>query len=92
MERETCHFNSLGGITLTVGTFGKCYTKNLRSHNGVGAVSLIEVATAEQEYCIGMFCLEVIELTHHRRYSGIFFGHKSVVFLCNNHAKIRKIP
>ena len=54
----------------------KSDAKYFRCRDGVFAISLIEVAAAEQKYRIGMLCLKVEELLHHRSQFVVFLCHK----------------
>ena len=73
MVRETGHRRVAGVASIVA--FGEGDAENLRGHDGIVAIGLVEVTTAEEQQGIGMFGLEREELLHHRRECRIFCRH-----------------
>lgn len=69
MMRETRHFD---GFPLAIGTFGQGNTEDFGRDDGIGGIGFIEVTTTKQHDSIGMLCLQVEELLHHRGKDNIF--------------------
>ncbi len=74
MMRETGHLES-GGSVLAVVATGQGYAQNLTGLDGILCVCLIKISAAEQQYSIGMFLLEAVELPHHGRLIGLALCH-----------------
>ena len=70
MMRETGHLKS-GGSVLAVVATGQGYAQNLTGLDGILCVCLIKISASEQQYGIGMFLLEAVELPHHGRFIGL---------------------
>ena len=62
----------LNGLPLAIGTLGQRNTQYLRSNNGIGRISFIEVPATKQHHSIGMLRLQVEKLFHHRSKDNIF--------------------
>lgn len=69
MMRKARHFD---GFPLAVGTFGQGNTEDFGRDDGIGGIGFIEVTTTKQHDSIGMLCLQVEELFHHRGKDNIF--------------------
>ena len=61
--REARHFHTL---TLSVGTLGQCNSQYFRSNNSIFGIGFIEISTPEKHNRIGMLCLQLKKLLHHR--------------------------
>ena len=64
--RKSRHLRSRPIWVLSVGASGQSDTKNLSRFDGIVGIRLVEVATAEEQQCVGMLVLERVELSHHR--------------------------
>ena len=62
---ESCHFRSRSTWVLSVGASCQSDAENLSRFNGIFGIRLVEVATAEEQECVGMLVLERVELSHH---------------------------
>ena len=69
MVGETSHLELL---VLAVGTLGERDAQYLAGYDSIGGVGLVEVATTKQHDGIGMLCLKLQELLHHRGHHYIF--------------------
>ena len=74
MMGETGHLES-GGSVLAVVAAGQGYAQYLTGLDGILCVCLVKISAAEQQYGIGMFLLEAVELPHHRRLIGLALCH-----------------
>ena len=73
MMREAGHLVALHPCPII--TVGQRDAQDLGCCDGILAVGLIEVATAEQHHCVRMFRLQVEKLLHHRGQFPIFLCH-----------------
>ena len=64
---ETCHCDALGRWVSAVVAPRQGNAKYFGGDDGILGIGFVEVATTEQQQCLGMFRLEVVELLHHRR-------------------------
>ncbi len=72
IERMMWETSHLDGLPLAVGTFGQGNTENFGRNDSIGGIGFIEVTTTKQHDSIGMLCLQVKELFHHRGKDNIF--------------------
>ena len=73
MVRESGH-RRVAGIAAIV-ALGERDAEDLRGYDGIVAIGLVEVTTAEEQQGVGMFGLEREKLLHHRRERRIFCRH-----------------
>ena len=64
---EACHGDALGRGVFAVVASRQGDAKYFGGDDCVLGIGFVEVAAAEQQQCLGMFRLEVVELLHHRR-------------------------
>ena len=73
MMRKAGHLVALHACAVVA--LGQRDAQNACSNHRIFAVSLIEVTTSEQKYCVGMLLLQIEELLHHGRQLPVFLCH-----------------
>jgi len=76
---EARHF--VGLAALAVVATGEGDAQYARRLHGIVAIGFIEIATPEEQQSIGMLCLQVEKLFHHRGELPVFLGHDDCDFL-----------